>query len=55
MFITESKEIISTSHVGKNMPETVDNKKASFDEFTDSYTRTMERRIRTLETEKQLY
>jgi proteasome regulatory subunit len=36
------------------MPETVDNKKASFDEFTDSYTRTMERRIRTLETEKQL-
>jgi proteasome regulatory subunit len=36
------------------MPETVDNKKATFDEFTDSYTRTMERRIRTLETEKQL-
>ncbi|MHA2054195.1 MAG: proteasome-activating nucleotidase [Candidatus Hodarchaeales archaeon] len=32
----------------------MDNKKASFDEFTDSYTRTMERRIRTLETEKQL-
>ncbi len=36
------------------MPETVDNKKATFDEFTDSYTRTIERRIRTLETEKQL-
>ena len=36
------------------MPETVDNKKPAFDEFTDSYTRTMERRIRTLETEKQL-
>ena len=36
------------------MPETVDNKKAAYDEFTDSYTRTMERRIRTLETEKQL-
>ena len=36
------------------MPETVDDKKATFDEFTDSYTRTMERRIRTLETEKQL-
>ena len=54
MFITESKKIRSTNFVGKNMPETVDNKKASFDEFTDSYTRTMERRIRTLETEKQL-
>ncbi|PWI47592.1 proteasome-activating nucleotidase [Candidatus Heimdallarchaeota archaeon B3_Heim] len=36
------------------MPESVDDKKATFDEFTDSYTRTMERRIRTLETEKQL-
>ena len=36
------------------MPETVDNKKPAFDEFTESYTRTMERRIRTLETEKQL-
>jgi proteasome regulatory subunit len=36
------------------MPETVDDKKATFDEFNDSYTRTMERRIRTLETEKQL-
>ena len=36
------------------MPETADNKKATFDEFTDSYTRTIERRIRTLETEKQL-
>jgi proteasome regulatory subunit len=32
----------------------VDNKKASFDEFADSYTRTMERRIRALETERQL-
>ncbi|MHA1993235.1 MAG: proteasome-activating nucleotidase [Candidatus Hodarchaeales archaeon] len=32
----------------------MDDKKATFDEFTDSYTRTMERRIRTLETEKQL-
>ena len=36
------------------MPESVDDRKATFDEFTDSYTRTMERRIRTLETEKQL-
>jgi proteasome regulatory subunit len=36
------------------MPETVDDKKATFDEFNDSYNRTMERRIRTLETEKQL-
>ncbi|MHA2223974.1 MAG: proteasome-activating nucleotidase [Candidatus Hodarchaeales archaeon] len=32
----------------------MDNKKASFDEFADSYTRTMERRIRALETERQL-
>lgn len=29
-------------------------KKTSFDDFTDSYTRTMERRIRALETERQL-
>jgi proteasome regulatory subunit len=36
------------------MPDTVDNKKASFDDFADSYTRTMERRIRALETERQL-
>jgi len=36
------------------MPETVDNKKSAFDEFADSYTRTMERRIRALETERQL-
>ena len=36
------------------MPDTVDNKKASFDDFTDSYTRTMERRIRALDTERQL-
>jgi proteasome regulatory subunit len=36
------------------MPDTVDKKKAPFDDFTDSYTRTMERRIRALETERQL-
>ncbi|UCG89771.1 MAG: proteasome-activating nucleotidase [Candidatus Heimdallarchaeota archaeon] len=36
------------------MPDTVDDKKASFDDFADSYTRTMERRIRALETERQL-
>ena len=36
------------------MPDTVDNKKASFEDFADSYTRTMERRIRALETEQQL-
>ncbi|MHA1213872.1 MAG: proteasome-activating nucleotidase [Candidatus Hodarchaeales archaeon] len=32
----------------------MDNKKSAFDEFADSYTRTMERRIRALETERQL-
>ena len=36
------------------MPDTVDKEKGSFDEFADSYTRTMERRIRALETERQL-
>jgi len=36
------------------MPDTVENKKSTFDEFADSYTRTMERRIRALETERQL-
>ncbi len=36
------------------MPDTVDQKKGPFDEFADSYTRTMERRIRALETERQL-
>ncbi|MFX0016924.1 MAG: hypothetical protein ACFFB2_20555 [Promethearchaeota archaeon] len=36
------------------MPEPVDEKKASHDDFADSYTRTMERRIRALETERQL-
>lgn len=36
------------------MPDTVDKEKGSFDEFSDSYTRTMERRIRALETERQL-
>jgi hypothetical protein len=36
------------------MPELVDEKKASRDDFVDSYTRTMERRIRALETERQL-
>ncbi|MFX1285475.1 MAG: proteasome-activating nucleotidase [Promethearchaeota archaeon] len=32
----------------------MDDKKASFDDFADSYTRSMERRIRALETERQL-
>lgn len=36
------------------MPDTVDNKKGSYEDFADSYTRTMERRIRALETERQL-
>ncbi|MFX0207034.1 MAG: hypothetical protein ACFFDT_13685 [Candidatus Hodarchaeota archaeon] len=36
------------------MPEPGDEKKASRDDFVDSYTRTMERRIRALETERQL-
>ncbi len=36
------------------MPDSVDNKKGSYEDFTDSYTRTMERRIRALETERQL-
>ncbi|MFX0050543.1 MAG: proteasome-activating nucleotidase [Candidatus Hermodarchaeota archaeon] len=36
------------------MPDTVENKKGSYDDFADSYTRTMERRIRALETERQL-
>ena len=36
------------------MPDTVDKEKGSFDEFSDSYTRTMERRIRALETERQM-
>ena len=36
------------------MPEHGDEKKASRDDFDDSYTRTLERRIRALETERQL-
>ncbi|MFX0085484.1 MAG: proteasome-activating nucleotidase [Candidatus Hodarchaeota archaeon] len=32
----------------------MDKEKGAFDEFADSYTRTMERRIRALETERQL-
>ncbi len=36
------------------MPDGVDNKRSFVDDFADSYTRTMERRIRALETERQL-